>query len=98
MPRRVVLEPWARADVAEAFVWYEQQRAGLGSEFLAEIARILTTIEQHPEQHAIVRGQTRRALVRRFPYGVFYIIDRDDIAVTAVMHGRRDPLRWQSRR
>jgi len=98
MPRPVLLEPWARADVTDAFAWYEQQRVGLGSEFLAELARVLTAIEQHPEHNAIVRGQTRRALVRRFPYGVFYVIDRDEIAVTAVMHGRRDPLRWQSRR
>ena len=98
MPPPLKLEPWARADVADAFVWYEQQRPGLGSEFLAEVARVLDAIEQHPGQHAIVRGNTRRALVHRFPYGIFYVIDPDEIAVTAVLHGRRDPRRWQGRR
>jgi plasmid stabilization system protein ParE len=98
MPRPVVLEPWARADVADGFLWYEQQRPGLGNEFLAELARVLHAIEQHPEQYAIVRSQTRRALVRRFPYAIFYIIDPNDVAVIAVMHGRRDPQRWQERR
>ena len=98
MPRRVMLELWARADVADAFVWYEQQRPGLGGEFLAEVARVLDAIEQHPEQYAIVRGNTRRALVHRFPYGIFYVIDPDEIAVTAALHARRDPRRWQGRR
>jgi plasmid stabilization system protein ParE len=45
-----------------------------------------------------VRGRTRRALVHRFPYAVFSILDPDLIAVSAVMHGRRDPRRWQTRR
>lgn len=45
-----------------------------------------------------IRGKTRRGLVRRFPFGIFYIIEPDLIAVTACMHGRRDPQRWQIRR
>ena len=35
---------------------------------------------------------------RRLPYAVFFIVDPDVIAVTAVMHGKRDPKRWQMRR
>ena len=97
MPR-LLLEPEAEADLEEAFAWYDSQRPGLGSEFFAEVARILQAIEQTPQQYSIIRGQTRRALVRRFPYAVFFVVDRDLIAVTAVMHGRRDPRRWQERR
>ena|ERR671922_190828 len=98
MQPRLLLAPEAQADLAEAFAWYEAQREGLGSEFLAEVALVLERIEQMPAAHAIIRGQTRRALVHRFPYGVFYVLDPDAIAVTAVMHGRRDPRRWQERR
>jgi plasmid stabilization system protein ParE len=98
MPQRLFLEPEARDDLAEAFTWYERQRPGLGSEFLAEVARVLEVIEHAPERYAIVRGRTRRVLVHRFPYAVFYILDPDLIAVSAVMHGHRDPRRWQTRR
>ena|SRR5439155_20103283 len=98
MQPRLLLEDEARADLADAFTWYEEQRAGLGSEFLAEVALVLESIEGSPEAYGVVRGQTRRALVRRFPYAVFYVRDPDLIAVTAVMHGRRDPRRWQERR
>jgi hypothetical protein len=35
--------------------------------------------------------------VRRFPYGVFYRVDSDQIAVLAVYHSKRDPRGWQVR-
>jgi hypothetical protein len=31
---QIVIRPAAAADIEDAFVWYEQQRLGLGSEFL----------------------------------------------------------------
>ena len=98
MPPRLRLNPEAEADLVEAFAWYEGQRPGLGSEFFAEVAQVLQRIEDAPLQHAVVLEDTRRAIVRRFPYAVFFIVDPDVIAVTAVMHGKRDPKRWQMRR
>ena len=98
MPPRLLLEPEAQADLAESFAWYEDQKSGLGSEFFAEVARVLAVIERTPQLYPILRGQTRRALVRRFPFTVFYVLDPDVIAVTAVLHGRRDPRRWLERR
>ena len=98
MQLRVLVEPEAEADVAAAFEWYETQSSGLGSEFLAEVALLLESIEESAEQYPVVYGRTRRALVRRFPFGVFYIVEPDLVAVTACIHCRRDPRRWQLRR
>ena len=98
MPPRLLIEPEAEADIASAFDWYEVQRSGLGSEFLAELASVLENVEGNSEQYPIITGRTRRALVRRFPFGVFFVVDPDLIAVTACMHCRRDPRRWQIRR
>jgi plasmid stabilization system protein ParE len=98
MPRRLLLSPEAEADLDEAFAWYEAQRPGLGSEFFAEVARVLQRIEDTPLGYAVVQERTRRAVVRRFPYSVFFVVEPEIIDVTAVMHGRRDPGRWQARR
>jgi len=98
MKPRLFVEEAARADLADAFRWYEGQRAGLGSEFLAAVAVVFERIEENPMAYPIIRGITRRVLLRRFPYSVFYVVDPDLVAVTAVMHGRRDPRRWQKRR
>src|SRR5574341_869742 len=92
------VEPEAEADLDAAFTWYEQQRPGLGSEFLAEVAYTFSQVEESPKRYPVIRGMTRRVLVRRFPYAVFYVLEPDVIAVTAVMHGRRDPRRWEERR
>jgi plasmid stabilization system protein ParE len=83
MPRRVLTTP--EAD------WYEAQRPGLGPDFLAEVAAIFSYLEAFPEAHAAIRGETRRAIVHRFPYSAFYVVDPDSISVTGVLHFRRDP-------
>ncbi len=93
MPGRVLTTPEADADLAAAFDWYEAHRAGLGSDFLAEVAAVFSYLEGFPEAHAAVRGETRRTMVHRFPYGVFYIIDRDSVAVTGVLQDSDDPFR-----
>jgi hypothetical protein len=50
MQPRLLLEPGAKADLAEAFDWYESQRPELGSEYLAEVAYLLERIERNPEE------------------------------------------------
>ena len=46
--------------------------------------------------HAVHR-HVRRALIRRFPYGIYYAVDEELIEVIAVFHAKRDPKRWQDR-
>ena len=42
----------------------------------------------------VVHRNLRRALVRRFPFAVFYMFDGDGVFVHAVLHCRRTPARW----
>jgi len=93
----IVFEREVEADIDEAYHWYEQQRHGLGEDFLGAVRVTLDRIQFNPELHAVVYREVRRALVRRFPYAVYYRIERERIAVVAVHHGKRDPRRWQSR-
>ncbi|MFS0513618.1 hypothetical protein ACEYW6_02690 [Nostoc sp. UIC 10607] len=50
-----------------------------------------------PESYVIVYADIRRAVVRRFPYAVYYRIVSSRVIVTAIFHGRRDPKSWQTR-
>jgi toxin ParE1/3/4 len=93
----LVVRPAAAADVEEAYNWYEQRRIGLGEEFLAQVRTVLDAIESSPARFPFIHRQTRRALVRRFPYGIYYRVYDEVIVVVACMHGRRDPQRHQSR-
>jgi toxin ParE1/3/4 len=99
-----VIRPEAEADIGDAYGWYERQSPGLGEEFLASVAETLSAIRQTPQRFPAVLHESdlavRRARVRRFPYGVYFIWDErgtPQVSIIACMHGRRDPSRWRSR-
>ena len=94
---RFIVRPAAAADIDEAFLWYEGQHAGLGHEFLAAAQTLLDVIAEHPLRYPVIRRNTRRALLRRFPYAIYYRVYENIVVVVACMHGRRSPRRWLSR-
>jgi len=95
---RLFVRPEAREDLAEAFRWYEARRAGLGHEFLRAARVTLAAVERAPEQYPVALDDIRKAVLPRFPYVVYYVALPEAVSVLAVMHGRRHPQRWQSRR
>jgi plasmid stabilization system protein ParE len=93
----LIFRPEAEADVQSAYDWYESQRTGLGEAFLLSLDATIAGIQRLPNHHPTVYRDLHRALLQRFPYAVFYLIDSGRIVVTAVMHQRQDPQRWQGR-
>jgi toxin ParE1/3/4 len=83
--------------MTEAFDWYEERKAGLGHEYLAEVRLVFRQVEENPLRHAEIYRKARRALTRRFPYKVFYIFEGHKIEVIGVVHAKRDPQFWQKR-
>lgn len=94
---RLTIRPEAEFDIQDAFEYYEAQSSGLGSEFVRAIDACLSSIGRNPQAYPLVYKQARRALMRRFPYGILYVIDQDVIVVLACFHGRRNPKTWQDR-
>jgi toxin ParE1/3/4 len=93
----VLIRPEAESDIEDAFTWYEKRRRGLGSDFLLCVEEGLSKIQHSPKTYPVVHKNIRRLLIRRFPYGIFYLLDRDLIVVLAVTHARRDPQIWRFR-
>ena len=94
----MISEPPADLDVEAAFEWYENERSGLGLEFLDELCASYNRIADGPLKYEELRGGIRRALLRRFPYAVYFAIEGDMVIVVAVLHASRDPAEWQRRR
>jgi toxin ParE1/3/4 len=92
---RLLVRRLAKADVRSAARRYELQRPGLGREFVAEVDKALGRVAENPLQYQVLRREVRRAIVRRFPYGVFYRVEARTIVVFCVMHLHRDPESWQ---
>ena len=89
--------PEADAELAEARQWYAYQRENLDIEFMERVDDALSRIVSNPNLYPIVYRTLRRAIVRRFPFAVFYEATADEIQVIAIFHSRRDPERWRSR-
>ena len=73
------------------------QRFGLGAEFLDALDVQLQAIIQAPQLFAQTHRGIRRALLRRFPYGVFYASNGEIISVLAVVRTSRSQRRWPRR-
>ena len=97
MAAELTIAPEVQQDVAHAYCWYEQRRPGLGEELLSCVDACIQRISRTPELHAKVHEDYRRALVRRFPYAVFYEVVRGTVTVYGVFHTSRDPKEWRQR-
>ncbi len=97
MSHRLIIRPEAEAEMAEAFDWYEDRVPGLGSDFLLSVDAVIRAVLGNPEQYPQVHRNVRIALVRRFPYEVFFVADDTRIVILSVFHAKRNPKRWQER-
>jgi plasmid stabilization system protein ParE len=97
LTRRVAFRPQAEAELLEARAWYEERRPGLGALFAASVTSTVERIVETPLAYPRVHGETRRAVLRRFPYALYFRVLTEEVVILAVIHGRRRPDRWQSR-
>ena len=93
----ILIVPEAEADIEEAYRWYEKRLGGLGADFLECLEQGIESIRTNPGMYPVVHRKVRRLLIRRFPYGMFYIASESLITILAVFHGHRDPKEWKSR-
>jgi len=83
MARRVAISPQARIDLVTAAEWYEEREPDslLPLELFAEFDEIIELIAEHPEAFAKFEGEVRRAILKQFPYGVYYTVEPERVVV-----------------
>jgi hypothetical protein len=89
--------PEAEAELFEAIRYYEDREQGLGYDFSIEVFAAIQNIVAYPSAWPTMEEGVRRCLVRRFPYGIVYSIEQNEIFILAVMHLRRHPDYWKHR-
>jgi plasmid stabilization system protein ParE len=93
--RRLDVSSEAELELFEAALRYERERAGLGVRFEAQTAAVFARLVERPLQFPAVEGDARRALVRDFPYAVFFTFTDSVVTVLAVLHLHRHPETWK---
>jgi plasmid stabilization system protein ParE len=93
----VSYHPKAADEYDEAIAYYEDCQAGLGKQLTQEIDASIKLIQAFPIAWTTLEGEIRRILVRRFPFGLLYILRNDEIYILAVMNLNRNPNYWKER-
>src|ERR1022692_1948602 len=82
--------PEVHDEVVEAYRWHENEREGLGNEFLSAIRAALDGIQENPEIYAVLYRKIRACPVRRFHYIIYFRILSERISVIAIQHAHRN--------
>lgn len=96
---KIDVHPDVYSELEDSRAWYEERAKNLGNEFLDEIDRAVSTVQQAPTMWPWYNGQLglRRFLTHRFPYAVIYRPTSSPIQIIAVMHLHRHPDYWKNR-
>lgn len=97
MKYKLIIRTEAEAELLEAVKWYEDKALGLGANLLLNVEATLESISRIPEAYTPTYKSTRRALVRKYPFGIHYIIDKEKIIVLAIFHENRNPKELKKR-
>ena len=82
----------AEHDLDDAFIWYELHQIGLGKRFYECVNESVRYLEENPLTFAVFYRNLRRALIRKFPYGIYYevIMETREIKIVGILHFGRD--------
>jgi plasmid stabilization system protein ParE len=83
--------PEVAGDIAAGSGWCEERSPGLGEDFARMVYARSDEISRSPLACALVAGRYRRALLRRFPYFIYYVVEGDEILVVGLFHSARRP-------
>ncbi|KAA5536349.1 type II toxin-antitoxin system RelE/ParE family toxin [Taibaiella lutea] len=94
----IIIADEAELDLLEAFIWYEEQRAGLGKKFISETEKSIKKIGSNPMYNHFVEKGIRAFSMATYPYNILYFVEEYFIVkIIAVFHSSRNPTEWKLR-
>lgn len=93
----VRFHPAARSELLEARSWYEERSLASATAFAQEIASAIGRIAETPGRYPISDHNTRRVILRRFPFSIFFRKGIEEIVIVAIAHQKRRPGYWRRR-
>jgi len=91
MQYKIEIRPLAVLEIIDAVDWYDEQREGLGTEFLNELDRFYETLYENPFIYSFYDEPIRQGKVSRFPYTVVYEIFESSVVIYSVFMFRQNP-------
>ena len=97
MTRKLEYLEDALIEAEEAARWYAQRSPTAAAGFASELEAAAQAITETPNTWPAYDHDTRRFLLRRYPYSLIYRVETARLVIVAVAHGRRRPGYWKQR-
>jgi toxin ParE1/3/4 len=97
VPRELEYLEEALEEAEAAARWYAERSVAAAAAFSEEMDEAESAISRLPDAWPPYDHNTRRYLLRRFPFSVVYRVEPDRILIVAVAHARRRPVYWKPR-
>jgi toxin ParE1/3/4 len=94
---KLIFKRQARTELKQASQFYNDERRGLGIEFLDEVDAALKVILNGPNRFGVTYADVHCYVMGRFPYSIFYRVSKNRVEVVAIGHHRRQPGYWHGR-
>jgi len=87
----------AENHISDAALWYEEQKEGLGKQFLSAVKVCFDLIERNPHIYIKLYKILHKTLIKTYPYFIFFTISEDHqkVVIIAVLHTSRNPKNWK---
>src|SRR5215213_8081531 len=88
---RIKLHPHARAELRAARNWYYERSPLSAIAFAHTVANATSRIREAPNSFPLADHGTRKFVLHRFPFNIFYLIRDTEIVIVAAAHQKRRP-------
>lgn len=83
----------AKSDIIHAMNWYNKEKINLGHEFLEEVNQNFQIIQKNPQAFPVKYIPYHEVPLKRFPYIITYVIQKQNIIIKSIMSGKQHPVR-----
>lgn len=100
MTYTLVFTPEANSDLTDILGWYTENFAPeTKKRFIGDMSKFLKSLEKSPKAYSIRLKNARCAVLKKYPYNIYYWIDDSDstVNVFAILHQKRHPSIWSER-
>jgi toxin ParE1/3/4 len=85
----------AYKDLEDSELHYNNERFGLGEEFLDEVYSAILHICDDPSIWQNVYRNIQRYSLKRFPFKIIFRVEDEIIQIVAINHNKRHPKYWK---
>ena len=93
-----VFHPAALIKYSEVVQYYAQHRTAIAQAFIDAVENTIHRICESPTTWQIIDKDVRRCITRKFPYGILYTVEEDEILILAIMDCSHEPNYWKNRK